>query len=271
MTEPQSPAEHLQSTLRKFYNREIRDWFQDVDLDNLDIDIPRQSMAMACRHLDEDSLLMTVSRQMFFENIRGRYAIVQAGIGETSYRTNVRRQTKPKITLYFLEDLDDVEPGYAPVYGQISIRLMDYTPSTITETIARTYANRIRTLFAAGGGFVWRKGKDMASYSDWEKGYQLQLLSRSSGDAKQVVEQILDIQNDTPDWSFFNYSQNDRALEAYPTIPDRDRAYGEIRRQPRRRPIASVRFQTALLHVLGVPTPIPLVDRSGVYPNALAS
>ena len=44
------------------------------------------------------------------------------------------------------------------------------------------------------------------------------------------------------------------------------RAYGEIRRQPRRRPIADVRFQLARMDVVGVPAPIILVDRSGTYP-----
>lgn len=271
MTEPQSPAEHLQSTLRKFYNREIRDWFKDVDLDDLDIDIPRQSMAMACRHLDEDSLLMTVSRQMFFENIRGRYAILQAGIGETTFKQTVRRKTHPKITLYFIEDLNDVAEGYAPVDGQISIRLMEYDQGSITEPIARTYATRIKTAFAAGGGFVWKKGKVMCSYTDWEKGYQLQLLCRNDTEGRRVVEQVLDIQSDSPDWSRFNITENAEPTQAYPTIPPLDRAYGESRRQPRRRPIADVRFQVARMDVLGVPAPVILVDRSGTYPRPLAA
>lgn len=268
-TPPPSPAEHLQSTLRRYYNREVREWFDDVDLDDLDINVPRQSMALACKHLDEDSFLQTLSRQIFFESIRNRYAIALKGVGETTFREVVRRKTHPKITLSFLEDLSDVADGYAPVDGQISVRLMNHNQSTITESIARTYATRIRSAFAAGNGFVWKKGKVMCTYTEWEKGYQLQLLCRNESEGRRVTEQVLDIQNDSPEWSFFNVKENAEPSQAYPTVPDRDRAYGEIRRQPRRRPIADVRFQLAQLHVIGVPAPIILVDRTGTFPRPL--
>lgn len=268
---PPSPAEHLQSTLRKYYNREVREWFDDVDVDDLDINVPRQSLALACKHLDEDSFLQTLSRQMFFESIRNRYAIAQRGIGETTFKESVLRAKHPKITLYFLEDLGDVAEGYSPVDGQISVRLMNHDQGSITETIARTYATRIKTAFAAGSGFVWKKGKTMCSYSDWPKGYQLQLLCRNETEGRRIVEQVLDIQNDTPDWSNFNKKENAEPAQAYPTIPERDRIYGETRRQPRRRPIADVRFQTAFLDVLGLSAPIILVDRTRIYPKALAS
>jgi hypothetical protein len=268
-TPPPSPVEHLQSTLRKYYNREVREWFDDVDLDDLDINVARQSMALACRHQDEDSFIVTISRQLFFESIRNRYAIAQRGIGETQFKQTVRRTTHPKITLYFMEDLSDVAEGYDPVDGQISIRLMDYDQGSITEAIARTHATRIKTAFSSGSGFVWKKGKVMCSYTDWEKGYQLQLLCRNEAEGRRIVEQILDIQTDSPDWSRLNITENGEPTQAYPTIPDRDRAYGENRRQPRRRPIADVRFQTALLHVLGVPAPITLVDRTRIYVNPL--
>ena len=270
-TPPPSPVEHLQSTLRRYYNREVRDWFDDVDVDDLDINVPRQSMATACRHLDEDSMIVTISRQMFFEDIRRRYSIAQTGIGETTFKQSVRRRTHPKITLYFLEDLNDVAEGYSPVDGQISVRLMEYDQGSITEPIARQFAVRIKSAFASGGGFVWKKGKTMCSYTDWEKGYQLQLLCRNETEGRRVTEQVLDIQNDSPDWANFNTKENAEPTQAYPTIPDRDRAYGETRRQPRRRPIADVRFQTALMNVIGVPQPIILSDRSGIYPNPLAS
>lgn len=270
-TPPPSPTEHLQSTLRRYYNREVRDWFEDVDIDDLDINIPRQSMALACKHLDEDSFLTTISRQLFFESIRNRYALTQKGVGETTYKQTVRRRTKPKVTLYFMEDLADVDEGYAPVDGQISIRLMDYDQSTITEAIARTFATRVRSAFAAGSGFVWKKGKLMCTYTDWEKGYQLQLLCRTEAEGRRVVEQVLDIQQDSPDWQYFNTKENAEPSQAFPTIPETDRIYGATRRQPRRRPIADVRFQMALMHVIGVPAPVPLVDRSGTYPNPLVS
>lgn len=269
--QPPSPAEHLQDTLRRFYNREVRDWFSDVDVDDLDINIPRQSLALACRHQDADSALMTISRQLLFTDVRSRFAMVAQGVGETSFRPSVRRAKHPKLTLYFIEDLNDVDSGYAPVDGQISIRLMDYTSSTITEAVARTHATRTKTAFASGGGFVWKKGKVMCTYSDWPKGYQLQLLCRNEAEGRRVVEQVLDIQNDSPEWSYFNIKENAEPAQAFPTIPSVERIYGDNRKQPRRRPIADVRFQSALLHIAGVANPQVLVDRSGIYPKPLVS
>ena len=271
-----SPVEHLQDTIRRTFRTEVREWFRDIDLDgDLDINTPRNSLALACEHRDDDSFNMTIGRMLLFETLLGRFADRLLGgsddVGTTRYRTDVRRRTRPKINLYFLEDTNDVEPGYAPIYGRIGFRLMNHTPSTINPSVAQTYAQRIRSTFLTGGGFVWKKGKNMYTYSDWDKGYQLQLLCRTEAEGRRVTEAVLDIQNDTPEWAYFNEKVNSEPAEAFPTIPDIDLVYGQSRRQPRRRPVADVRFQYASLEVLGVPNPIILVDRTGVLPTPLVS
>ena len=271
MAEISSPAEHLQSTLRRFYNNEVRDWFADIDLEQIDIRIPRQSMALACRHLDDDSFMMTVARQKLFSDLKERLSTQQQGTGETTFRASVRRRMKPQIKLGFLEDYNDVSDGYAPVAGSINIRLMDHSSDSINEVIAKTYATRIKSLFAAGGGFVWRKGKLMCSYSDWDKGYQLQLLCRNEAEGRRVVEQVLDIQSHSPEWEFFNVIENAEPTQSYPTVPAQERIYGQTRRAPRIRPIADVRFQYAELKVNGLPRGVILVDRSNVLAPALVT
>jgi len=271
MAEISSPAEHLQSTLRRFYNNEVRDWFSDVDFDNLDIRVSRQSMALACRHQDADSFSMTLARQMLFTDVRSRSVRAVNGAGETRYRTGVRRRNKPRIVLEFLEDYRDIAPGYDAVTGSIGFRLMDHTSSTINETIAKTYATRIKTAFGPGSGFVWRKGKVMCSYSDWDRGYQLQLLCRNEAEGRRVIEQVLDIQNHSPEWSYLNVSENAAASQAYPTVPPQERIFGKTRKAPRRRPIADVRFQSAELRVSGLGEGIVLFDRSKVLGTALVS
>ncbi|NEZ57801.1 hypothetical protein [Adonisia turfae] len=272
-----SPVEHLQDTIRRTFRTEIREWFRDIDLDgDLDINTPRSSLALACEHRDDDSFNMTIGRIVLFETLRGRFAEQllsggSDGIGVSRYKTNVHRRLRPQIVLRFAEDISDVEASYAPVYGRISFRLMSHDPTTITEPIALTYANRIKTNFATGGGFVWKKGKELCSYSDWEKGYQLQLLCRSEAEGRRVVEQVLDIQQDTPQWAYFNHEVNAEPATAYPTVPEMDRVYGKNRRLARVRPIADVRFQWAKLFVHGMQTPIILVDRSGILLNSLAN
>jgi hypothetical protein len=274
MPQPPQPAENLQDIIKKWFNREVREYFSDLNVDdNWDPDLtaPRVSLANACQHKDEDSLLLTMLKAWFFEHIKSQpYRVPYYGIPVSSLQSE--RKFKPQIFLYFLEDADSVDPDYSPVPGEISFRLMNYTTETITPTVAATYANRIRLAFGNGdAGYLWRKGKDMATYNEWDKGYALKILTRSKSEAREVVSKVLDIQNDTPDWSKMNYSENEEPMQAYPTVPELDLLYGKTRRRPRRRPIADCRFQYALLHVHGVPHPVVLYDRTGIYPTALVA
>lgn len=278
MTEPQTTMpmeeETLQSIIRKWQNRELREYFNDFGVDESwdpDLTTPRGKLAHVLKHDDEDPYLITLLKCWFFEHIKGQaYRVPYYGIPVSSFQES--RKFRPQVTLFFMEDLADVEPGYSPVTGEISFRLMDYTTETITPAVAQTIANRVKIALGAGGsGYIWRKGKDMASYTDWSKGYQLQLLTRSRSEAREVITKVLDIRNDTPAWKKMHYSDNEEPMEAFPTIPGQDFIYGETRREPRRRPIASVRFRCATLHVHGVPNPVVLYDLSGAYANALAA
>lgn len=142
---------------------------------------------------------------------------------------------------------------------------MHETDSSLSEAKIKTYAKKIASSFAKPKSLVWKKGKELSSYTDWEKGYQLQLLVRSKSEGKSLVNNILDIQNHSPDWSKFNHQENDQPSKAYPTLPERQTILGKARKKPRRRPIADVRFQYAILKLWGLPNPIPLVDRSGIF------
>lgn len=273
MTSGQSgDTEQIQSVMRRYLNEEVREWFKDIDFDDVDTNTPRGALLKACRHEDADSFLQTIGRSILFDSlIRQRFAgflgnaTGSGDVGTTTLRTGVLRKTKPQIVLYFLEDLADVAQEYSPVDGRISFRLMQHTSDSITPLDVNTYRQRLESHFSDNGGFVWKKGKIMCSYSDWAKGYQLQLLCKTVTEGKRVVEQVLDIQNDTPDWSLFNTEENDEPTAAYPTIPERVRIYGENRRLPRRRPIADVRFQFAHLVISGVPSPLILADRTRLF------
>lgn len=274
MPQPPQPAENLQDFIKKWFNREVREYFSDLNVDdNWDPDLttPRVALANSCQHKDDDSLLLTMLKAWFFEHIKSQaYRVPYYGIPVSSFQES--RKFRPQISLYFLEDYNDVDPDYSAVAGEISFRLMDYTTETITPAIASTLANRVRTTFGLGDtGYIWRKGKNMASYADWGKGYALQLLTRSKVEGRELIGKVLDIQNDTPNWAKMNYSENEEPMEAYPTVPELDLIYGKTRRRPRRRPVADCRFQYALLHIQSVPNPIVLYDRTGIYPTALVA
>ncbi|MGD1906449.1 MAG: hypothetical protein ACFB0C_10710 [Leptolyngbyaceae cyanobacterium] len=265
-----SPSEHLQDLTRKYINRQVRNFFQDLGGEDWDPDITttRGSLRYGCTHQDNDSLTMTLLRWNLFNHVRTLkfqqpfYGIPVAGFHES-------RRFKPQISLYFQEDEGDVEPGFSPVSGQITCRIMNHTSSSLNPSVAQTYANRINSEFAIGGGYIWKKGRTMVTYTDREKGYKLQLLCFSEAAGTQLITKVLDIQNDTPDWSRMNVSANNAPAQAYPPIPDLELVYGQSRRLPRKRPVADVRFQFAVLNIHGLQNPQPLVDRSGIWPNAL--
>lgn len=265
-----SQTEHLQSVFRQWMNREVNDYFRALGLDDLDDDIttPKGSLRTACRHFDSDSILVTLLRFALFERIR-KSKFEFPWVGYPATESMAGRKFKPQIFLYFQEDFQDIEPGYAPVTGQVSFRLMQYETNTFTPTVAETFAQRIDTEFCTGGGFVWRKGREMWTYQDWSNGYALKVLSRDETAARTLIGKVLDIQNDTIDDAILKRNKTQNEAAAYPIIPPTDFVFGESRKMPRDRPLADVRFQTAVCHLHGMPHPVTLVDRSGAYPTAL--
>lgn len=266
-----SPAEHLQDTIKRTYNPEVREWFSDITTDDPDISTPRGSLRTACTHLENDTIDMTVSRMMLFDMVIKQRWMQAQGSSDRDLNYRVLRRTRPQVTLYFLEDLDDIEPGYDPVAGEISFRLMNQTSTTFSNSEAIALANKIKIEFGASQGYLWRKGRELCSYTDWDKGYQLQLLVRSESEGKTLVGKILDLQSHTPDWEYFNRVENGAPSQAFPTVPPKETILGKSRRLPRRRPVASVRFQYATVKLAGLPKPVYLFDRSGRYANALVT
>lgn len=260
--------EQLQDVLQWTHNKRVIAEFRDLADSNGDFNpnfnVPRHRLRVASTIQEADTSSMVLCRLWLFYVILGKAAEFQTpiyGIPVPSYQETLK--FKPQIQLYFHEDLQDVDNDYSPVTGEISVRLMDETSASLNDADLTRYASKINTLFASGSGFVWRKGKTMAAYTDREKGYSLRLLCRDAAEGRRVIEQVLDIQSHNPQWEYLTINQGDQPSASYPTIPPLERILGRNRRMPRARPIASVRFQTAFLHVRGIPRAIVLLDRSG--------
>lgn len=267
-----SDWEHLQTVILQSYNRIVREEFSDLGDDSWDDDItvPRGSLRVACTVKDADSAPMVAIRMLLFYFTLRKASDLQVpvyGIPVNSYQESWR--FKPQIQLYFQEDQADVDEGFAPVTGEIGFRLANETNESLTMAETHALANKVKTAFSSGNGFVWRKGRIMCTYTDRDRGYKLQILARDKTEGKRVIEQILDIQSHTPDWEFMNVIENEEPAEKFPIIPPTRSILGKSRRLPRKRPIADVRFRHALLHVWGLPNPIVLVDRLGIYRDAL--
>ena len=264
-----SAQEHLQDQIRRIWNREVREWFKDLDPDNLDpdINVPRQSLYISCLHQENDTAIMTSQRMQLFSMIKGVTINSLPIAGIPLGTVHESRKFRPQIFFYFQEDEADIEPGYGAVTGQISIRLMNQ--ENVSPTEARQLALKIKTEFGTGNGYIWKKGKGQATYKDPDNGVDTRLFVRTKQEGIDLINKILDVVDKSPDWTRLFYSETEDTISAYPTIPPTKVIFGESRRLPRKRPIADVRFQYAVLHVWGVQNPIPLYDRSGSWSEAI--
>ena len=259
--------EHFQSVYRMIQNRDVQEEFSDVTDDD-DITLPRSSLKVACTIRDIDTADIMLLKSMLFQRVQGPKAYVYSDIS----RVSSRRKYKPKVRLYFLEDLADVADGYNAVDGEIGFRIMEAgTDNDITQSQALALANKIKIEFGTGNGFVWRKGKYLYSYTDWDKGYQLQILCRDKPEGKQMVEKTLSIQGDSPIWKYGNFIEPEEPTTRYPTLPSFKPVLGKTQRLPRERPIADVRFQFATLSILGMKEPIILYSRTLAVRGGLVS
>jgi hypothetical protein len=174
----------------------------------------------------------------------------------------VKRKGKPRLYIFFTEDEADIEPGYDPIEGKISMRLMDKSAVSISRTNMSQYKNKIESVFGTQGGKIWRRGKDMAIYCDWEKGYQLQLLVRNRSDGESLIKDFLAIQNVEFQRKKYFYNENQDPIAAYPIDPGEITILGKKIKKQRERPIAEVRFQSAWISLSEKSKPIYLVDYS---------
>ncbi len=263
--------EHLQSSIVNVFNKILREEFKDLGTDwSPDINVPRSSLRVACTPKDNDTASILILRILFFYlNLQRIETILEPwyGIPIDDYQQKV--EFLPLIHLYFKEDEGDVDTDYRPLRMQVSFRLIGETSTTITKAELTTLATKIKTIFCPGNGRTFKKGKELYTYFDAEKGYQLKLYAFSETEAKNLIEKVLDLRSYSFDDKCFTSHIPKNASSKYPTIPSNKLILGETRKEPRRRPAGTVRFVYATANVWGKPKPIVLVDRSLRYFDAL--
>lgn len=270
-TDEISPWEQLQDVIRKTQNKRVRRHFRDLapeDQDwRADLNNPRHALRFACTMLDNDTADMTMLRLMLFWLVLGQASAMHPPMytmPTDRYQQSVK--FAPQVTLYFKEDLDDVEEGFAPIDAEVSFRIMNETPQTLSQAEVQTLANRIRAEFGTGSGYRWRKGRVKLNYRDPDRGYLMSINAFSESEGKNLIRKVLDVQNHTLDGNKLTIQQLDSAP---PIVPPVQVVLGKSRRLPRKRPIGFVRFIYADLHVWGIQNAICLVDRSGRRRKAL--
>ena len=268
-------TEHLQATVRRYLNRQIKEDFADLNdaSGNWEptIGTSRESMRKALLHEDTDSLLVTNTRMMLYYFTFGKASQLQPAIVGMSKEAWDLQQTvaySPHIFLYFKQDSDAVPTGYYPIEADISFRLTNETSSSLTQANLETLANKIKAELGTGQGYTFDKGKYLCKYVDKENGYDFQLYTLNEAEGERVVKKIIGIRNHPYDDDKFKV-----------TVPRRKSVnttgniliLGKSRKKYRWRPTAKVRFLYAQMLVYNRPEPICLVDRTGKKRNAIVT
>jgi len=199
------------------------------------------------------------------------------GGGSEDKETYPGRRYNPQIRLHFLEDTNyNVRNNSSPGYqgrkrqtGRLTFRLMDELSTTISKGELTRIGTTIKNLFGANKGYVWNKGKEMYCYADWSKGYQLQILARTTTQAKDLVTKILSIQNHVPQWIFLTKNENQSEIERYPETPQTQYILGEQVTLATVRPLVEVRFTYADARIHKLIKPVIVYDRTNKKVGAL--
>lgn len=274
MPEPNNftPTEQLQDINKKIANKIVREDFKDITNLEADLDLTtsRQALLKACLHKEDDSLMLTVARNQLFTQYtsyaRDQYPLFTGNLLNELSEENAY---KPKITLFFKEDDDDIAPDYQPVRMEVSWRLVNETTSSITKTELTTIANKIKILFGSGNGYVFKKGRKIVSYRQKSKGYEFLIHARTLADGKGLIKDVLSMNGDSIESGLLKISEVDNETEAFPYNPGTQTILGKKHPKVRKRPLVNVRFRYAYASIYGVKRPLYLYSHTHAISDAL--
>lgn len=260
--------EHLQHVFTRAHNKTVKEFFSG-QVDN-DISTTKGGARHACLMKDDDTSNMTILRLwLFWVLCRKMRDNFEPYAGYRIPQDDYSVKHKPHVTMLFIQDQDDVEYGDRPVEGQLSVRLMDETSKSMTQAKLLAMANKIVREFGTGNGFVWQKGKDNYSYVDKELGHRHKVLAVNKSDAEIIIKKLLDLTEDPFKSANLRVNKADDPSAAFPSNPGKQTILGELKDEPRQRPVVKVRFLYAQIKLSGLPKPIILVDSTGYWNDAL--
>ena len=152
---------------------------------------------------------------------------------------------------------------------ETSWRLVDETSTTITKAKLTTIANKIKTNFGSGSGYVFRKGRKLAVYKKPTEGYKFLIRARDETSAKDLIREILSMNGHTLETELLKISEVDNEADAFPYNPGTQNILGKRRSKPRKRPMTNVRFRYAYATIAGWGMPVYLYSKNYYSPDAL--
>jgi len=195
--------------------------------------------------------------------------------GSTSVGGFVSNKGKPKVVLYFIEPLADVEEGYQQIEARLSFRLSDLserwdTPNLENLTLAdiEQLAIRIKTEFNTPTPYKIRKGKITVSYRDKANGLESYSYFYGKQDGIDFYKKMCLVAQKPFNLKFCKVTECQDEQAAYPIIPPEEQVLGETVRSERIRPMGDVYFTYAILSLASLNKQITLIGSDGSMFNS---
>ncbi|ANV89229.1 hypothetical protein [Picosynechococcus sp. PCC 8807] len=236
------------SFLRRTHNREVNEYFRDIDPDFIgDNTTGRNATKRACLILPNESQNRALLKILTFRYVVQQVHLKPAvfGLPVTTFQEQVRYL--PQIIIHYRERADIARANNRyPLRARYAVR---YRGDVTSAADLALLENRIFQIFDTPTHY-FDKGRFKFSYRDPEKGYSLVVAAAGEADAKDVINKMLDLNFDTPDWDNLTKSEYTEPLAL---LEGTVRVGGELHRIPKKRPSGRVYFQTAELSVWGMP------------------
>ncbi|NJL53093.1 MAG: hypothetical protein HC930_14510 [Hydrococcus sp. SU_1_0] len=150
--------EIVQSFIRKYINKGIKEHFKDVSGDDetsLSKDTPRSAIKLVCLHKDTDPITLTVVRLLiWWVEARGLLDEFIYGIPSTDFE--ISNTYYPQVKLHFRESkYEAATNARRPARGEVSFRWKENSFSTAN---VQALANKITADFARPRFFITGEG-----------------------------------------------------------------------------------------------------------------
>lgn len=253
----------IRSWLRKTYNKEVHEFFKDIDQNrDLNISIGRDATKAVCLIGASDSQSIAEIKRGIFRDLKEK-AGLKAGQHSVETLPDFSVEGFPQVQLWFYEKHSKAKlEKRRRAEARISFRVVD--TDNFSKADAEAMAKKIYAKFATPV-FSFEKGKKKAHYRHKQIGVEFILAIPDIAEAKRIIEAVLDLRGYTPNWDFLSIS--DKPDETFDVVKP-VRVMGKTVRTISR-PETRVYFNYAIAKVPPLIRDIPLVDISGRYWNAL--
>lgn len=206
---------YLADVARKILSYDVNQTYGDVVLDGNYPDDSnfRHAIHKACMPQSDDTPFMLTLRILLFYLLCKKareFHPTYFAIPEDSYHESVR--FKPQLQLLFYESrYSAVNNERRPLKTQVSLRLMDVTPTALTEEDISALVSAIVSAFIDPDIFVYNKGALALTYNDKALGYQLKLYVDTKETGLALLDKVLSIQGHTRDDSLIKWHSFEQA------------------------------------------------------------